>query len=164
MKILASNFRNKRLAFEHFAALRKRATGFTMVCANTAVSGFVRVAGEHKPHVIGVYSFCLGKQNQSLYNIAQLAYISRPGIVPQLFNRFLIKRFLFPTVLRSNLTRKMRNQFGHVFFSFAQWRDTQRENVNPVEEILPEAIFFNEILQITVRGYQYADIYADRVV
>src|ERR1700692_2354482 len=112
MKILASNFRNKRFAFEHLTALRKGTGGFMMVCtAGITIARLAPVTGKHDLHVIGVYRLSLGDQDQPFHNIAQLSDISRPAILPQLFNRFIIERFLLPNVLGSNSARAMRESF-----------------------------------------------------
>ena len=53
---------------------------------------------------------------------------------------------------------------GPISPRIVQRRHAHRENVNPVKQILPKSIFFNEILQISMRGHQYSDIYADGLV
>src|ERR1700692_3451527 len=105
MKIVPANFRNERLAFERLTPLRKGTARFMMVCtARVTIAGFASVTRKHQLHVVPTDRPSLGEQSQPLHNIAQLSDISRPAILPQFFNRFLIKGFLFPTVLRSNLT------------------------------------------------------------
>ena len=56
----------------------------------------------------------------------------------------------------------MINQRRDIFFSLAESGDLDRNDVEPVEEVLAEAPGADLLLEVLVRGGDDADVHADR--
>src|SRR5208337_49498 len=115
-----------------------------------------------EPAFIHRKDFCLAHDYRSLNYILQFADVTRPGVrlekVQGLFvySPYGLSRFSCVTI------NEVLDQQGNVFFSFAQGRNLNRENIQPIEEVVTKGARCDGRLQVTVGGRDYPDICLDR--
>ena len=102
------------------------------------------------------------EHHRHLHSILQLADISRPGVLRQPFDCLGGQRFAGEIFLAANFSHEMRRQTGDIRTSLAQRRHLNRNHVQPVVEILPEAALRDAFGQIAVGGGYQADVQANR--
>src|SRR6266581_1031327 len=94
------------------------------------------------------------KQHESLDHVAQFADIPRPRIRLKRLQRVNGEGNRFPSILCAHLRGKMFHQCRNVVAPLSQWWKHQREDMDPMEQILPEFLLTYTRFQIAVcRNY-----------
>ena len=93
--------------------------------------------------------------------VLQFAHIAGPAIAPQHIERFGVQA-LGRQALVLGLAQEVAHQVGNVLAAFAQRRQAQRHDIEPVIEILAEQALLNELAQIAIGGGDDAHIGLDR--
>src|SRR5277367_3888853 len=96
--------------------------------------------------------------HKPFHKIFQLPYISRPRVARQNLHGGLAQLASFLSVLRAELRKKKSRQDGNIFLALPQRRNKERNDVQPVKEILSKRASCNLLLQIFVRRRDYANI------
>ena len=93
-----------------------------------------------------------GKQSaETVYQIRQFPDIAGPVVGLEGVKKILGKcHGLFARTCK--MSRKKLEQLGHVFSSLTQWRCVQRQHVQAVIQVFPEAAGLDLSLQVPVRG------------
>src|SRR5260370_24614310 len=98
---------------------------------------------------------------RSLDDVLQFANVTRPGVRLKQFQAL----FLYPADALSCFTRisidEVLNQQANVFLPFTQRRHLNRENVEPVKEVIPERARSDGRFQIAVRSGNHPNIRSD---
>ena len=119
VEIVAADFGEEGFAFEGFGAFDE-----STVRDAGSVEGDGRTGGagswEREAHVVGRDGFCVGKEDQTLDDIAQLANVARPGIAAQFGDGFRGEEFFFPAILRGDLAGEVGEEIGEVLEALAQ--------------------------------------------
>ena len=82
--------------------------------------------------------------------------IARPVISLQSVDHILWNFFYLLSYLCVVLPDKMSDQHGNIIFALPQRRYLDREDIQPIVEILPETAFLNSFSQISVGCGNYA--------
>src|SRR6266702_3539655 len=96
-----------------------------------------------------------------LYQIAQLAHVSGPVMLPQDLERFLTDLHPRPSILIAKLSQKLPYQRSDVLLPLPEWRHRKRYDIEPVKQVLAKISFQNFLFEILIRGRNHPHIDAD---
>src|SRR6267154_4518787 len=99
--------------------------------------------------------------HQALDQIAQLAHVAGPGMAQQTLHRGVAELANFLSVSRAELVQQMPSKNGNIFLAITQRRDEERNDVEPVDQILTEGAAGDLLLEILVGGGQNANIHGE---
>src|SRR5260370_10307960 len=100
----------------------------------------------------------IGKNNAARDVVLELSNVAGPMIAHQGAHGFVrnrIDRFVHRS---SELLNEMLHEVWNIGFPFAQWRQINRENVQPVVQIFAELTILSYLLQVLVGGRNDANI------
>src|SRR6202795_1159296 len=105
-----------------------------------------------------------GHDDQPLDHVAELAHVARPVVGEEVGERLGGDGLRAPPVLGREERDEVLHQGRDIFFSLAEWRHLNRDDVEPIKEILAEAAGADLLLEVLVRGGDDADVHADRLL
>src|SRR5690349_539913 len=100
----------------------------------------------------------IAENRSTLECVAQLAHISRPWIPHEGLSRVLGETRRSATGLPGEVDEKRLGEWKNVVGTFAQRRNADFENVQPVKQIFPKCFLFDRIPEITIRRGDHANI------
>src|SRR5436190_4126506 len=88
----------------------------------------------------------------------QLAHVSRPGIRHELRQLRARNNRRLPAVTRRGVEHEMLEQDGDILAPFAQWRQFDHGNVEPVVEIGTKALLLDKLPEIFLRRRDHSTV------
>src|SRR5262249_20296812 len=90
------------------------------------------------------------KDCHPLYGVPELTCVSWPRIVLQDTENFIVDLLTMEIVSRTEVGEKIFRKIVNVFSPFAERRNPNRNDTEPIEQILTKFVLCNEVLQIAI--------------
>ena len=110
------------------------------------------MGGDVVRQVAGLHRGPAREDDGALDHVLELAHVARPGVALQAGERLVREAVEVPVVLGGVHPQEVLGQHRHVFPALAQGRRGDRDDVEPVVEVLPEALLAHEHGQVLVGG------------
>jgi hypothetical protein len=101
----------------------------------------------------------LGHGHGVFDGIFQLSYIPRPVVEHQLLHGLWSQALYFFSHLLAEFLYEMVHESRDIFLPFSQGRKLDRNDVNAIEEILPEQLLLDSLLQILISCHDQPNVH-----
>src|SRR5690625_214034 len=110
---------------------------------------------------LGLHHITFCQHNRALHHISQLSDVSGPVISQKKVHTLSVKLDALYSVLVGEMVGVVLNQKGDILLPMSQWRYVELNDIDPIEQILPETAGFDLIAQNLVRCRDKADVHLD---
>ena len=106
----------------------------------------------------------VGQNDGAKHGVLQLTHVAGPGVAGQQLERFLAYTVDAPTLFGGEPRQEMQRQLGHILEPVAHRRHPDREDVQPVVEVLAEPAVLDELDHVAVGRRDQAEIDLHRLL
>src|SRR5262245_1499168 len=103
------------------------------------------------------------QHHQPLDQVLELAHVARPVVAHERFHGLGRDAARAELLLLAGLAQEVRHEQRDVLAALAERRHFDRDHVEPVEQVLAEALLPDRQLQLLMRGRDHAHVHLDRV-